>query len=97
MNATPFAAAVTLLLALGGCAEAPPVPPTTGAAVATADGAAPKLICHMETPTGTNFPRRYCRSAEAVAADAEGVAAAERQVTQDGGVAAQQQMKGRGY
>jgi len=55
MNATPFAAAITLVLALGGCADAPATQPANGPAVATADAAPPKLICHKERPIGSDI------------------------------------------
>jgi len=97
MNATPFAAAITLVLALGGCADAPATQTANGPAVATADAAPPKLICHKERPIGSDISQTVCRRADDEAADARGVDAAKRQVSQDGGVAAQQAAHARGY
>ena len=47
----------------------PPAAPTTQAAAPDADALAPgqrrtKMVCRMETPTGTRFAKRVCLSQE---------------------------------
>jgi type IV pilus biogenesis protein CpaD/CtpE len=65
MRFIPVSAAL-LVVAIAGCASAPPAP---AAKVAAADnGPPPKQVCHKEMPTGSQIPVTVC---EAEMTDAE--------------------------
>ncbi|WP_427968360.1 hypothetical protein [Altererythrobacter sp.] len=39
----------------------------------TVEAKKPKKVCHMETPTGSNFPRRVCRTVSSDSDDIQGM------------------------
>ncbi len=93
MNGTHCAAAVALLLALAGCADAPGDPqPTQGQVVATSADAGQKKICHREAPAGSNILQTVCRTAEDQARNQRDVGEANRQISRESAVQVEQRV-----
>ena len=67
MRFIPVVAAL-LVVAIAGCASAPPAP--TAKVAAADNGPPPKQVCHKEMPTGSQIPVTVC---EAAMTDAERV------------------------
>ncbi len=93
MNETYCAAAVALLLALVGCADAPvDAQPKPGEVVATSTDTAQKKVCHREAPAGSNILQTVCRTAEDEARNRREVEEANRQITRESSVQTEQRV-----
>lgn len=57
---------LTVVLVLTACATSSSQGPTSHQATASESGSEPGLICHEETPTGSNISRRVCRTPEEI-------------------------------
>ena len=93
MNGTHCAAAVALLLALVGCADAPvDAQPKLGEVVATSTDTSQKKICHREAPAGSNILQTVCRTADDDARNRREVEEAARQITRESAVQTEQRV-----
>ncbi len=93
MNGTRCAAAVALLLALAGCADAPAdgQPPKDDVVAASTDPGQ-KKICHREAPAGSNILQTVCRTAEEQARNQREVEEAQRQISRESSVETEQRV-----
>ena len=88
-------AAFLLLSVAAHAADAPPpeAPLQTVPVAASAPAAAPALICHQESQTGSTIIHKVCRTKEQVADDQRATEEAKRQIGYEGSIAAQQHLK----